>query len=382
MLPATKSGRPSLADVLPSCLNTILGAQNSLALPPVDRVIVVLVDGLGVSSLRARAGHARTMATAFAKTAAATAGFPTTTAANLATLTTGEHPGVHGLVGYTVLDPAHDRVVNQLSGWDDELDPATWQRVPTVFERAAELGVSSVVVAQERYRESGFTKAVLRGADYYAGKSIPDRFEAARHALDGMGRGIVYVYIPELDQAAHAHGWESAKWTGALESVDSELARFVPSLGSREGLLLTADHGVLDIPATSHVLFGDDPLLVDGIRFVAGEPRCVQLHFEPDASVRVRAAILDRWRAEEASRAIVASREEAIADGWFGPTVDPDVVPRIGNILVAARRAVAYYDTRAESQAGRLMIGQHGSFSPEESTVPLLRFGAFSERSG
>ena len=31
-------------------------------------------------------------------------------------------------LGYTVLDPEHDRVVNQLTGWDDHLDPAQRQR--------------------------------------------------------------------------------------------------------------------------------------------------------------------------------------------------------------------------------------------------------------
>lgn len=382
MLPAKNSGRPSLADVLPSCLEAVLGTSNSLALPPVDRAIVVLVDGLGVSSLRARAGHARTMAKALSKTALAAAGFPTTTASNLATLTTGEHPGIHGLVGYTVLDAANDRVVNQLTGWDDRLDPATWQRSPTVFERAAERGIPAVVVAQERYRKSGFTRAVLRGAAYVSGKSIPERFAAARQALDDMHRGIVYLYVPELDQAAHAHGWASTQWTDALETVDAELARFAPELHSREGLLLTADHGVLDVPATSHILFGEDSALVDGIRFVAGEPRCLQLHFEPDASAEVRKTILERWRTAEGGRASVVSRDEAIGAGWFGPRVDDAVVPRIGDILVAARRAIAYYDVRAESQAGRLMIGQHGSFSPEETTVPLLRFGAFSSRTG
>jgi Type I phosphodiesterase / nucleotide pyrophosphatase len=377
MLPATKSTRPSLADVLPSSLGAILGAQNTLGLPPVDRAVVLLVDGLGVSSLRARSGHARTMTKALSSSSMATAGFPTTTAANLTTLTTGEAPGVHGLVGYTVLDAAHDRVVNQLSGWDDELDPATWQRSRTVFERAAELGIPSVVVAQQRYRDSGFTQAVLRGASYLAGKTISDRFAAARETVDQLAQGIVYLYVPELDQAAHAHGWESAQWTEALEQVDAELALLAPTLGNRDGLLMTADHGVLDVPTHAHVLFGEDSQLVDGIRFVAGEPRCLQLHFEPDADASLRAAVLERWKAAESSRAWVVTRDEAIAAGWFGPRVDPEVRPRIGDILVAARKAIAYYDVRAESQAGRLMVGQHGSMSTEESAIPLLRFGAF-----
>lgn len=378
MLPATNSARPSLADVLPSCLDAILGRGNALGLPRVDRAVVLLVDGLGLSSLRARTGHARTMVRAMTKTSIATAGFPTTTAANLATLTTGDPPGVHGLVGYTVLDTAHDRIVNQLSGWDDGLDPATWQRSLTVFERAVSLGIPSVVVAQERYRDSGFTRAVLRGAGYASGKSVSERFAAARRALDSIDQGIVYLYVPELDQAAHAHGWESGQWTDSLEAVDAELGAFSESLGRDEGVLVTADHGVLDVPARSHVLFGEDQALVDGIRFVAGEPRCLQLHFALDASAALRAAVLERWRSAEGERASVVTRDEAIAGGWFGPVVDDAVVPRIGDILVAARKAVAYYDVRVESQAGRHMIGQHGSFSSEETAVPLLRFGAFS----
>ncbi|MBB5631826.1 hypothetical protein BKA04_000049 [Cryobacterium mesophilum] len=318
------------------------------------------------------------MARAFQKSSVATAGFPTTTAVNLATLTTGAQPGVHGLVGYTVLDGAHDRIVNQLNGWDDGLDPASWQRSRTVFERAADAGIPSVVVAQERYRDSGFTHAVLRGAGYVSGRTVPERFAAARRVLDSVEKGIVYLYVSELDQAAHARGWESGEWTDALEAVDAELGLLAASLGRSEGLIVTADHGVLDVPATSHVLFGDGAALVDGIRFVAGEPRCLQLHFEPDVSEALRAAVVDRWKAAEGDRAWVVTREEAIADGWFGPVVDDAVAPRIGDILVAARKAIAYYDLRAESQAGRHMIGQHGSFSPEESAVPLLRFGAFS----
>ncbi len=380
MISATSSLRPSLADVLPSCLGAVMGRDNRLGLPPADLAVVLLVDGLGVSSLRARLGHARTLANSLTKSSVATAGCPTTTAANIATLTTGVAPGEHGLVGYTVLDPLNDRVVNQLSGWDDKLDPATWQRSPTVFEQAASEGVPSVVVAQERYRDSGFTQAVLRGARYSAGRSIADRFATARTAMDKLDKGIVYIYVPELDQTAHSHGWESGLWTEWLETLDSELDKLSRTLKVNEGLLVTADHGVLDVPARSHVLFGEATALVDGIRFVAGEPRCLQLHFEPDASPILREKLLERWKHAEGERSHVMTRREAIDAGWFGPSVHADVELRIGDILVAARKAVAYYDTRSESQAGRLMVGQHGSFSAEEKMVPLVRFGAFAAR--
>ena len=73
----------------------------------------------------------------------------------------------------------------------------------------------------------------------------------------------------------------------------------------------------------------------------------------------------------------MTSREEAIAAGWFG-AVSPDVTDRIGDIIVAARKSVAYYDSRIANEKGRNMIGQHGSWSDEELRVPLLRYGAFA----
>ena len=374
MLPALNPTRPSLADVLESCFGSLSVSTNRLDLPSADSAIVVLIDGLGAEVLKARAGHARTLMSALSAKSIIESGFPTTTAAAIATLTTGVSPGQHGLVGYTVLD-SHGRMVNQLSGWDAQLDPASWQLRPTIFERASDAGLSPIVVGPERYRESGFTKAVLRGARYVTGASIAERMQHAA-ALARAPGSLLYVYVPELDQAAHAHGWQSPEWTNALESTDSALAELQRSLGPRTGLLVTADHGLLDVDRGSHILIDSAPELIDGVRYVAGEPRCLQLHFEPNLSPSLRADLTDRWRASESHRAWVVTRSEAIVAGWFGP-VDPLVEPRIGDLLVAARKNVAYYDGRAGA-SGRSMIGQHGSWSAAELRVPLLRFGAFA----
>ena len=371
MLPAPKSDGPSLADVLKSSLAALRGEPNRLDLPHADNAIVLLVDGLGAELLKARAGHARTLSSAPGKPIEA--GFPTTTVAALASLTTGLPPGQHGLVGYNVLHPELDEIVNQLAGWDDRVDPATWQLAPTLFETAVEGGVDAVVVAPERYRHSGFTRAVLRGARYVSAASIDDRMHAAAAELKTPGAHLIYVYVPELDQAAHAHGTDSAEWVRALETTDSAVRTLASTLGPRDGLLVTADHGVLDVPQHAHVLL-DGPLL-DGVRFIAGEPRCLQLHVEPGTDV---AALVDRWRDAEGDRAWIATRTEAVDAGWFGE-VRSEVLPRIGDVLVAARKAIAYYDGRLDNPHGRAMVGQHGSWSPAELRVPLLRFGAFAK---
>lgn len=374
MLPAPRIDGPKLADVLRSSLDAVSGRANRLGLAPAGSAVVLLVDGLGAAALKARSGHARTLAGALTACSVIDAGFPTTTAAALATLTTGVAPGQHGLVGYSVLDPAHDRVVNQLSGWDADMDPAAWQTVPTLFESAAAEGADPVVVAPERYRDSGFTHAVLRGARFIGAETVEQRIQCTLDELGSGRRRLVYLYVPELDKAAHAHGVQSDQWIAALEQLDAATGQLVRGLGRRDGLLVTADHGVLDIPSHSHVLFDTDSTLMEGIRHVAGEPRCLQLYFEPDASPARRALTVARWREAESGRAWIATRSEAIAAGWFGEVRD-EVEPRIGDLLIAARRDVAYYQERSR---GRSMVGQHGSWSPAETRVPLLRFGAFA----
>jgi len=367
-LPSARARRYSLADVLPNCLEALSVRRGPLGLQPVSHAVVLLADGLGLAALEARAGHARTLASRLGTDGPISSIFPTTTAAALATLATGELPGQHGLVGYSVLDAANDRVVNQLTGWDDDAMTADWQRLPTLFQAADARGLAAIAIGPARYAESGFTRAVLRGAEYRAGASIADRLARAHEAVSGPS-ALIYVYVPELDTASHAHGLESPNWLAALEELDAAVGRFAPRLGREHGLLVTADHGVIDVPHEAQIVVA--PELLRGVRHVAGEPRCLQLHLEAGERADEHA---ERWRLAEGSRAWVATRAEAVAAGWFGE-VAPEVLPRIGEVLVAARKRVAYYAD--PDDRGRRMIGQHGSLSPDELNIPLLRFGAF-----
>jgi predicted AlkP superfamily pyrophosphatase or phosphodiesterase len=368
MLPAAKSHRFSLTDVLKNCLLAVRGERGGLGLPPVKHAVVLLVDGLGAVPLEAHRGYARRLLAAPRRDTIQTV-FPSTTASALASLTTGVLPGVHGLIGYLGFDSTGDRVVNSLTGWGADLDPGTWQRVPTLFEQARDAGIPAFAVGPGRYRDSGFTAAVLRGASYRAGESLASRMAEVRDIHTAHDRSLTYVYAPELDVAAHASGIASDAWTTALDDVDAAVSSFTATLGPDAGLLVTGDHGGLDIPADAHVIV--PPELLEGVRHVSGEPRCLALHLEPGAFVD---EVRDRWETAEGRRAWIATREEAIAAGFFGE-VDPDVLPRIGDILVAARKEVAYY--LDADDRGRGMVGQHGSLTPDEVNIPLLRFGAF-----
>jgi hypothetical protein len=66
----------------------------------------------------------------------------------------------------------------------------------------------------------------------------------------------------------------------------------------------------------------------------------------------------------------VVSREQAVAEGWFGP-VDPRVLERIGDVVAAPVGPFAVVATQAEPRESAL-LGMHGSLTQTDQLVPLL----------
>ena len=374
-LPVDPPTARSLTGVVPQIMRSLEGDPDWF--PAARSAIVVVVDGLGRANLTARAGHARFLTGHMGKKDAARTVFPATTATALTSLLTGTWAGEHGIVGYRGLVPGTLRAPNQLKGWEtDGLDPLTWQRAQPLFERRAEAGLPSFVVSKGTYRTTGFTRAIQRGATFADAATPDDRIEtAASLAADHPG-ALVYVYLPELDTVGHAQGWESDAWIAGLERVDAAIRRLAELSGAGTGIVVTADHGMVDVPAHRQVLLGAGDLLLDEVDLVAGEPRLLQLYTTQGEAAAERIAA--RWRDSEGERSWVMTRREAVAAGLYGPRVDAEVLPRIGDVLVAARAAIAYYDDRLADKKSQRMIGQHGSLTDQERIVPLIRLGAFA----
>lgn len=372
-LPADHPHARSLTGVLPQLLSSLQGESDWFA--PASSAIVFVVDGLGARNLAVRAGHARFLAAAMTKKDVARTVFPSTTAAALTSLLTGTWPGEHGIVGYRVRVPGTDSVPNQLKGWEtDRLSPTTWQRAQPLFERESDAGRPTFVVSRAEYVGSGFTEATLRGARFATADDVVDRARIAADLANSNPGSLVYLYVPDLDGLGHKLGWESDAWAAGLERVDSAARTLSTSLAPGVGAIVTADHGMVDVPRHRHLLLSEGSELLDGVRLIGGEPRMLHLYAEDGAAERVA----EVWRASESSRSWVITRDEAIAAGLFGPVVDIAVRDRIGDVLVAPRAAVAYYDDRLFDKAAQKMIGQHGSLTDEERTVPLVRLGAFA----
>jgi hypothetical protein len=285
--------------------------------------------------------------------------------ASLGTLGTGLPPGSHGLVALDVLDPARDRLFNELA-WDPQVDPRRWQPQDTVFERVAAAGLGVVRVGPGHFDGSGLTQAVQRGGRFVAAGTLAQRVDAALGAI-GSGAAMVYLYWGELDKTGHEHGCGSWRWAGQLESIDTHLQRLADQLPADVLLAVTADHGMVDVPFASRLDVAAEPELAAGVRHLGGEPRALHLYCEPGAAADVRAA----WSERLAGGMRVLLRDEAIERGWFGPVL-PWVLPRIGDVVTAAEGPVAVVDSRTARPESLRLLGLHGSRTTAERVVPLL----------
>ncbi|MQA08079.1 MAG: alkaline phosphatase family protein [Pseudonocardiaceae bacterium] len=350
------------------------GLANPLGLQPVRRACVLLVDGLGWELLGQHSADAPVLTELAKRAVPLRVGVPATTAAGIAAIGTGVPSGEHGMVGYTFALPEIG-VLNTL-GWcthgDGERTDLRQRAVPelvqpqrTTFERAEAAGVATSVLSSAAYAGSGMTRASLRGGTYVGVHAIGDLAAGVLEALR-PAPSFCYAYHPDLDMLGHRFGPGSLAWRMQLRQIDRLVESIVEDLPGDSMLAVVADHGMVAV-ADDCVDADETPALWHGVRALAGEVRMRHVYAEPG----VEADVLAAWRETLGDRAWVLGRDEAIAQGWFGPRVTDAVRPRIGDVVAAMLGRFGVLRGTAELIESSL-IGHHGSITSAEQLVPLL----------
>jgi hypothetical protein len=389
-------GQRSLADLLPSVIAAMgagpanLGSglpspgvavdRPAIELPAADRVCLLLVDGLGLDLLAdaapADAPFLRSLLTSGCEL---DAGFPSSTPISLCSLGTGRAPGEHGIVGFAMHVPPVPAVMECL-GWTrygtaepligvlppEELQP----HEPWAGLRGDAAAVVTVVSLRE-HMATGLTRAAFRGARFDPIATFTDADARVARVRTGLARGeraLVYTYDGRLDTAAHQSGVGSEAWRGALRAVDAMARRLVAALPAGGMLLVTGDHGGIDVPASARIDLADRADLSADVAWLSGDPRARHVH----AREGRERDVLDAWRTGLGNAWTVLSRDEAIAAGLFGPRVLDAVRPRIGDVVAIAGTTGGIFDLRRFPWEQRL-VGFHGGLSRGELKVPLLR---------
>ena len=359
-----------LSQITPSIFSSLEldSAVDHLAVgpSPKGRELLFLIDGFGINTFEKFADVMPTMSRMFKHGLIQTA-FPSTTATSLATLTTGVMPGAHGMLGYTVQVPrSGGRLLNALK-WDERVDPENWQPVQTLFQRATTAGINVTHVAAKRYENSGFTRAVFRGANYKGANVVADLISETKAALHATP-SFVYLYVNDLDNTGHSDGVGSDKWIAALSMIDQMVSQLMKEVPSGTRIWITSDHGMVNVE--EKIIIGRENPLLNGVSVIAGEPRARHIYLDSDSSsARSETALL--WQEYLQDKALVLTREQALSSNLFGTDVSADAIDRMGEIIAIARGGLVLLDADRADKEGA-MIGHHGGDSDIESQVGLL----------
>lgn len=238
----------------------------------------------------------------------------------------------------------------------------------TWFERFAKVRTWTSVVAPAIFAGSLFTGAAQRGARFVGQADEADAREIVRLTALAAASGetsVTYAYTRVLDQQGHAEGVASAPWLSALRFVAGLIGQLRAELPRGTALIVTGDHGMVNVTNTSRIVVEQVPALQEGVAFVAGEARFRHVYVQPGRD----GDVAGRWAAHLGDDAWVRTRDEAIAEGWFG-AVSPRMAERIGDVVVAARGMCGVF-TLAHPRELKLR-GMHGSLTRAEMQVPLM----------
>lgn len=359
--------QPLLPDYEAGCITNVMAA---LVEPPdaapgwmpvaateADQIVLLVLDGLGWLQLQDRLAIAPVLAGMAGGSITTVA--PSTTATALTSITTGLTPGQHGVIGYRM----------HVDG--DVLNVLRWQAngrdaralIPPEKVQATEpfLSQRPAVVTKAEFRNSGFTIAHLDGTRF-TGYRMPSTLVAEIDRLVGQGEPFVYGYYDGIDKVAHEYGFGPV-YDAELRSVDRLVGDLLAALPPRAALVVTADHGQVEVGDRLVPLAAD---VVAAMSMQSGEGRFRWLHARPGRAVE----LLEATRASHGDTGWVAPIEQVLDEQWFGPVVTDATRARLGDVALLARADVSYIDP--DDSGPFELVGRHGSLTRAEMLVPLL----------
>lgn len=401
-LPGLPPGRAVVPDydgysicAIPGLVRTLFGervegaaklvdAVGSSFSPSVKRVVLFILDGLGfhhLLQLLDRFGdlHLNRLIERGAFIPI-TSVFPATTATALTTYSTGLTPQEHGMVGYRLYLKETSAITNMVrlsllgnskgdSAVKAGIDLETFLNVPTLYKRFRRLGVETHTVLSRHISTSGLSNLLYGEGDrLHPVVSFSDMLVVTRRLLQRARREVfLSLYWGGTDAIAHTHGPWTEEFIAELRAVDSAIARELEGQVEETLLILTSDHGFVQMDKSDYRLISDVPELSrDLLLPPVGEPRASYLFVREGRKQAVREAIAERF----GGGLVCLDARAALQAGLFGQgEVKPEVYDRIGDLVVVSTGKAAIHHPYKDAV---MLKGMHGGMTPHEMLVPLI----------
>jgi hypothetical protein len=342
---------------------------------PSQHLIFILLDGLGMNLIRQLpadsflASHLRRQINATC---------PSTTAVALTTVATAEYPNRHAVTGWFTHLPERELTATVLpfaerfSGQPlaaRGIAPADVLPMPPVYPR---MTARRPVTLTPNYIANTVYNTWSRGPGTtgLGYESLTDAIDKLIDLLQtASGPTYAHLYLHDVDTLCHHVGTQHESVVPLVLGIDAELTRLHETVGDAARIVVSADHGLIDVPKDQQTLLQQgDPLLELLVVPPSGDARMPI--FNVRAGQHDRFAEMFRQRMD--GRIVLLRTDEAEAMELFGPgELSPIARRRFGDFLgIPIRPATLGYHP-PHKPLGELYLAVHAGLSPQEMIVPV-----------
>jgi hypothetical protein len=309
--------------------------------------------------------------------------FPSTTAAHITCINTGLLPSQAGIYEWFIYEPKLNDIIAPLPfSFAGDRDPGTLPLNPkelfpktTLYQRLSDKGIKCSAFQTHSIIDSPYSQAVLDGAERHGYKTANQAFEKILSTL--KGKTYSFFYYGDIDAIGHRKGIHSPDFEHETQKIFGEIDHFLQSLPPKTAVIVTADHGMIDVnPKQTYYLNKKVPNLDKYLLFgrrnkplaPAGSCRDFFLHAHPErlSELKEVLSLILKERGE------VYKTEELLELGLFGPEKpSANFLSRVGNLVILpyGGEAIWWYERNRFQQN---FYGAHGGLTREELEIPFL----------
>ncbi len=328
-------------------------------------IVLVVVDGLGFNYLVKQQSFLSDKIKA-----KITSVFPATTAAAIPTFLTGLAPQQHSMVGWfmylkelglMVMPLRFQTVLGQtLSGYVEVAD-----LFPTKHF-ANSLRVNRHYVTPQVIKETDYNKSMFNKFNIHGFKNINGFFRQIKRSISSPGKKFIYAYWMDFDLLAHHHGIRSSIVKNHFKLLDKGFQRLFASIGKETQVIITADHGFIDVPKKKLITLEKFPKIFDFISVpIWGDSRVLYISLKLGSEK----SFLRFFKRELSFCCSVYKSRDLVSKGYFGlGKVNKRFLERIGDYVIILKEnyAFEYHELK------NVHIGRHSGVSEDEMFVPLI----------
>jgi hypothetical protein len=362
---ATRTGVPDL-EAHP-CVQSLLRH-----IPRKDHVVFVLLDGLGMNTVRRMPADSFVVRSLKQEMLSVC---PSTTACALTCIATGQYPNRHGVTGWFTHLPEFKTTavtlpfVDRFSGLSLThlgIKVEDVFRAPSLVPRMTHEPLSMGPQALTNTTYNLYSRGYTPGLGYL---SIPDAItHIARHVHDARRPTYTHLYLPEVDSLCHKKGVCDDVLPLVL-SIDGELSRLQQELKGKATIVLTADHGLIDVPRENQsFVFAEDPLMDLLAVAPSGDARMPIFHCAEGRHEEFAHLFRQRY----GDRMALAPIDEVERLELLGPGKLSDTARlRFGDFIAFPfeRATLGYHPPNIS--LGDLFRAVHAGLSPDEMQIPM-----------